>query len=246
MASVIIGNSLLLFIMGYDEIHDEPILHFIDHAFTVFFVIEVLVKVREKTWGGYISDAGNKFDFILVAISLPSLLEIFITLPDVSYLLVFRLLRVIRVLRFMRFIPNLGNMMEGIRRAFKASVFVIAALFIYNVLLGILSNHLFKNQAPELFGNPMISLYTVFRLFTVEGWNEVPEVIAVAAGENTLIASFARLFFLLVVLTGGMLGFSLVNAIFVDEMTMDNNKDLEGKIDELNQKVDALLKEKGG
>ncbi|NNE56388.1 MAG: ion transporter, partial [Flavobacteriales bacterium] len=39
---------------------------------------------------------------------------------------------------------------------------------------------------------------------------------------------------------------SLVNAIFVDEMTMDNNKELENKIDELNRKVDALLKERGG
>ncbi len=246
VASVIVANSLLLFIMGYDEVHDEPILHTIDHAFTIFFLLEVLVKVRDKTWSGYIGNAGNKFDFILVAISLPSLMEIFIVLPDVSYLLVFRLLRVIRVLRFMRFIPNLGKMLLGIRRAFKASVFVIAALFIYNVLLGILSNHIFKAHAPELFGNPMISLYSIFRIFTVEGWHEVPEAIAASAGTGSAIASFARFYFLLVVLTGGILGFSLVNAIFVDEMTMDNNKELENKIDELNRKVDALLKEKGG
>lgn len=230
--------------MGYDEVHDEMILHHIDHAFTFFFIIEVIVKVREMGWKEYIAKAGNKFDFILVAISAPSLAEIFFTInADMSYLLVFRLLRVIRVLRFMRFIPNLGKMIQGIRRAFKASVFVIAALFIYNVLLGILSNHIFKSYAPELFGNPMLSLYSVFRIFTVEGWHEIPDVIAANAGSTSFIASFARLYFLLIVLTGGILGFSLVNAIFVDEMTSDNNKYLENKVDELNEKVDLLLKE---
>ena len=244
VVSVIVCNSLLLFIMGYDEVQNEPILHMIDHAFTIFFLIEVMVKVRDRSWAGYIGDAENKFDFILVAISLPSLLEILVVLPDVSYLLVFRLLRVIRILRFLRFIPNLGKMLLGIQRAFKASVFIIAALFIYNVLLGILSNHIFKDYAPELFGNPMISLYSIFRIFTIEGWHEIPVVISENAGSTSLIASFSRLYFLIVVLTGGILGFSLVNAIFVDEMTMDNNKELENKIDQLNKKVDQLLKDK--
>lgn len=246
VAAVIIGNSLLLFAMGYDQVNQETLIHTIDHAFTIFFIIEVLVKVREYGWKGYITNAGNKFDFILVAISAPSLLEIFITVPDISYLLVFRLLRVIRILRFMRFIPNLAKMLQGIRRAFRASIFIIAALFIYNVLLGILSNHIFKTYSPELFGNPLLSLYSVFTIFTVEGWHEVPDAIAQGAGPDTLIASFARLYFLIIVLTGGILGFSLVNAIFVDEMTMDNNQELENKVDELNRKVDELLKQQQG
>ena len=148
VAAVIVGNSLLLFIMGFDEVQNDQVLNFIDHSFTVFFVFEVIVKVRDRSWKGYIQNAGNKFDFFLVAISAPSLVEIFITLPDVSYLLAFRLLRIIRILRFMRFIPNMDKMIEGIKRAFKASVFVIIALFIYNVLLAILSNHLFKDAAP--------------------------------------------------------------------------------------------------
>ncbi len=246
VASVIIANSMLLFIMGFDEVQNDHILDFIDHSFTVFFVIEVFVKVHNKSWKGYIADAGNKFDFFLVAISVPSLVEIFVVLPDVSYLLAFRLLRVIRILRFLRFIPNLDKMLEGIKRAFKASVFVMLALFIYNVLIAILSNHLFKNAAPEYFGDPVISLYSIFQIFTIEGWNEIPE--AIIAHEHTTgwLANFARFYFLIIVLTGGILGFSLVNAIFVDEMTMDNNKELEEKIDLLNKKVDKLIKNQDG
>ncbi len=234
-------NSLLLFVMGFQDMRNENLLDFIDHAFTLFFVFEVLFKVNDKGWNGYISTAGNKFDLFLVLISLPSLVTIFVSLPDMSYLLVFRLLRVIRIMRFMRFIPNLSNMIAGIRRAFKASVFVILALFIYNVLLAILSSYIYQDLAPQFFGNPFLSLYSIFRIFTVEGWHEIPEAIAANSDASALVIGFSRFYFLLIVLSGGILGFSMVNAIFVDEMTMDNNKDLEKKIDELNAKVDRLL-----
>ncbi|MCP4458417.1 MAG: ion transporter [Cytophagales bacterium] len=242
IAAVIVANSLLLFLMGFDEVKNDGVLDFIDHSFTVFFVFEVLVKLQEKSWKGYIADAGNKFDFFLVAISVPSLVEIFVVLPDVSYLLAFRLLRVLRILRFMRFIPNLNKMLVGIKRAFKASVFVMLALFIFNVLLAILSNHLFKSAAPEYFGNPLISLYSVFQIFTLEGWYEIPDAIIAHEQTGSWLAGFARLYFPLITLTGGILGFSIVNAIFVDEMTMDNNVELEDKIDALNKKVDQLIK----
>ncbi len=244
MAGVIIANSITLFVMGFDEVHEDTILVFIDHSFTFFFVFEIMVKVYNKSWKEYISHLGNKFDFFLVILSIPSLLEIFVVLPDVSYLLVFRLLRVLRILRFMRFIPNLSKMLEGIQRAFKASVFVMIALLIYNVLLGILSNHLFKAVAPEYFGDPLLSLYTIFQVFTVEGWHDIPEAIATNAGAGSAMAGFARVYFSIVLLTGGILGFSIMNAIFVDEMTMDNHKGMEKKIDDLNAKVERLLKER--
>ena len=243
---MIVANSLLLFLMGFEEVRNDLILDFMDHSFTIFFVIEVLVKARDQSWRGYISDGGNKFDFFLVAISAPSLVEIFIILPDVSYLLAFRLLRVIRILRFLRFIPNLSKMLEGISRAFKASVFVMLALFIFNVLLAILSNHIFKDAAPEYFGNPLISLYSIFQIFTLEGWYEIPDAIVANVATGSWLAGFARLYFPLITLSGGILGFSIVNAIFVDEMTMDNNAELENKIDALNKKVDRLLKNQGG
>ena len=232
--------------MGFDEVRNDAVLDFIDHCFTIFFVFEVLVKVQDKSWKGYIANAGNKFDFFLVAISVPSLVEVFVTIPDLSYLLILRLLRILRILRFMRFIPNLDNMLVGIRRAFKASVFVMTALLIYNVLLAILSNHLFKHHAPEYFGSPFNSLFSIFQIFSVEGWHEIPNAIAAHPDSTPLFAGFAKLYFLIIVLTGGILGFSMVNAIFVDEMTMDNNQELENKIDALNEKVDRLLRERDG
>ncbi len=242
--AAILINSVVLFLMGFQHLHADGIMDKVDHFFTFFFLAEVIVKTSYNGWRKYIGNAWNKFDFILVVISIPSLLEVFINVPDVSYLLVFRLLRVLRILRFMRFIPNISKMIAGIQRAFKASAFVFAALLIYNVLLAVLSSYLFRNEAPELFGDPMLSLYSIFQIFTMEGWNEIPATIVANSDPDSWMPAFARLFFLLVVVTGGIFGFSIVNAIFVDEMVMDNNDSLENKVDELNKKVDQLLSER--
>lgn len=242
----ILGNTFTLFMMGFGDFKEMNFLDRIDHIFTIFFVLEVIIKVKENGWKAYISNAGNKFDFILVAISFPSVLEIFFAVPDMSFLLVFRLLRVLRILRFMRFIPNIGQMIAGIQRAFRASAFVFAALLIYNVLLAILSTYLFHLEDPAHFGDPFKSLFTIFQIFTLEGWHEIPEAIAANSAPGSIKPAFASFFFLMVVLTGGIFGFSIVNAIFVDEMVMDNNDALEAKVDELNAKMDKLLEERDG
>ncbi len=213
-----------------------------DNFFTIFFLLEIIVKTANMGWKKYIDSSWNKFDFFLVLISLPSLLETFLSIPDVSYLLVFRLLRVLRILRFMRFIPNITKMIAGIQRAFKASAFVFAALFIYNVLLAILSSYLFRDFAPELFGDPMLALYSIFQMFTMEGWNEIPATVIANSGDAYWVPGFARLFFLVVVISGGIIGLSIVNAIFVDEMVMDNNEELEAKVDRMNEKLDEIMR----
>ena len=62
------------------------------------------------------------------------------------------------------------------------------------------------------------------------------------------MAGLTRFYFVIVVLIGGIFGMSLANAIFVDEMTMDNNQDLEKKIDDLFEELRELkniLKKKG-
>ena len=84
-----------------------------------------------------------------------------------------------------------------------------------------------------------IAAYTVFQLFTVEGWNEVADVIANNTADEMQVG-FSRFFFVLIVLIGGIFGMSLANAVFVDEMTMDNNKELEKKIDKLQAEITRI------
>ena len=50
----------------------------------------------------------------------------------------------------------------------------------------------------------------------------------------------SRFYFIIVVLLGGIFGMSLANAVFVDEMTSDNNSDVEDKIDNLEKQIAEL------
>ena len=160
-------------------------------------------------------------------------------MPDVSFLLVFRLARLIRLLRFLSFVPNVGKILEGLGRALRASVFVLLILFVLNFILSLFTCHLYATVAPEFFGNPIISSYTIFQLFTMEGWNEIPAVIAQRT-ETPFLAGLTRFYFVMIVLFGGVFGLSLANAIFVDEMLVDNNDALEAKIDRLQKQVEEL------
>ena len=76
-------------------------------------------------------------------------------------------------------------------------------------------------------------------IFTMEGWYEIPDLISIKT--FALLGVFARIYFVLIVLSGGILGLSLVIAVFVDEMTMDNTQDLEKAVARLETKINQLL-----
>ncbi len=98
---------------------------------------------------------------------------------------------------------------------------------------------MFNQTAPEYFSNPLVSLYSTFKIFTVEGWYEIPE--AITSGLSKTASFFTYLYFIFILLTGGIFGLSLVNSIFVDAMVSDNNDELESKIDRLDEKISKLI-----
>ena len=79
----------------------------------------------------------------------------------------------------------------------------------------------------------------MFKTFTVEGWYEIPDLISIET--SRFLGIFARIYFLLIVLTGGILTLSLVIAVFVDEMTMDNTQHLEKTVARIETKLNELL-----
>ena len=52
-----------------------------------------------------------------------------------------------------------------------------------------------------------------------------------------------RAYFIFSVLVGGILGLSLANAVFVDEMTIDNTRDLEQLVESLRDEIREYRKE---
>lgn len=252
MLLAILLNSFVIFLLYFPQIeYGDPILfkwlEYVDHVFVIIFVIEAIVKIKKLGTKAYFSTRWNVFDFLIVLVSLPSLLTFvpFFVNHNFSFVKVLRLFRMIRLLRVVSFIPRMQSILAGLGRAIKASVFVVIALVFLNFLFALFTCHFYGTIAPDYFGDPLISSYYIFQMFTVEGWNEIPMVIAESAAMQELpnasmLAGLTRFYFIFIVLTGGIFGMSLANAIFVDEMTIDNNVDLERKIDELMAKIDRM------
>ena len=217
----------------------------IDYICVVFFLVEALVKIRRDGWPRYWANGWNRFDFTVVVASLPALLGPFFDVSQFAFILILRLGRLFRLFRVLRFIPNLDHLVSGIRRALRASIGVFLALLLINLILAVMATLLFRDLDPEHFGDPITSGYSIFQVFTVEGWNEIAENLehraadADSANARLLIAG-TRIFFVAAVLIGGILGLSLANAVFVDEMMMDNTEVLERKVDSLMEEVRRL------
>lgn len=239
--SAILINIVLLFLLSFDELTPYmPFMEYMDTLLTIFFFVEMLIKVKIMGWRTYISSGWNRLDFGIVILTMPSVFLIFFDLPNLTILLVLRALRVAKFFRFLKFVPNLEAIMSGVGRALKASVFVLLAFFLYNIIISLFTCYLFKTHAPEYFGNALISCYSIFKMFTLEGWYEIPETIS---KNNTSVSFefFTKFYFIFIVVTGGIFGLSIVNAIFVDEMVSDNNDELELRITKLENKIDVLI-----
>jgi len=236
MMIAIIINALIITLMYFPEFKGNKQLLIIDDFFILFFLLEAIVKLWVLKPRGYFASGWNVFDFAIVLFSLPTILSYFLPIPNTSLFLLLRLFRLIRLVKFMTFIPRMNQILSGLVRALKASVFVILALVFLNFMLALFTCHFYGEIAPEYFGDPLVSSYTIFQLFTVEGWNEIARVV-IERTDSPLLLGLTRTYFVLVVLFGGIFGLSLANAIFVDEMTVDNNQDLEAKIDRLIEEI---------
>jgi voltage-gated sodium channel len=238
---VIAFNMAIVFTRAFPGVMASPVdlpLAVLDYACLVYFFVEISLKVRLTGFAVFWNRNLNRFDFMIVAVSVPALLAPFVQMDDLSWLLVLRGFRLFRFLRVLRFIPNADRVWAGVLRALRASVGLIAALTLYNLVLGLMAARLFADVSPEHFGDPLLSIYTIFKVFTVEGWFDVPD--AVAKSHGGTVAWMVRAFFVWAVVTGGLLGLSLTNAVLVDEMVMDNNLELEEQVTSLSVQLSRM------
>ncbi|MBI4705640.1 MAG: ion transporter [Deltaproteobacteria bacterium] len=244
IVAVIVVNTLALLAMGWSS-RGEPLYrftHWIDFGCVVYFAVEVSLKIGREGWKGFWSSGWNRFDLIVVLASLPVLLSPAFPVDQLLAVPALRLGRLFRTFRLLRFIPNRDHLFTGVKRALRASVGVLLALLLVNLVLSLGAMQLFGDILPEKLGNPALASYSIFRVFTLEGWYELPDLIAERT-DSAFVALLARAFFVGTVLVGGLVGLSLVDAVFVDEMTMDNTGKLEDKVDKLREEIARLREE---
>lgn len=237
MLALVIINTSIMYIGGF--YNESYIFVVLDSIFTLLFLVEAIVKIKTYGWRAYWSDGWNKFDFILVLCAMPSLLNLVAdTGLSTNILLSFRTFRAFKSFRLFQFIPNIEYLIRGVKLACKASFVVVIAFLILLLVFSILTSTIFGNIAPEYFGDPANATYSIFRLFTIEGWYEMPDAIARNSQEG--MSTFAKVYFSILLFAGGIIGMSLVNSIFVDAMAQDNNDEVMDKLKEIEKKIDEM------
>lgn len=218
----------------------------VDVCCTLIFIAEMLLKIHYQGLRRYWAKGWNRLDGVLVILALPSLIAFILppSMMDLSVLLVIRSIRIFRFFRVIHLFPNFSQIARGFVNAMKESYALFIGFFIIIVIFGLVSCSLFKAEVPKYFATPVDSVYSIFRLFTLEGWYEIPD--AVAAAYSPGWVHVIRLYFCLMLVLGGIIGLSLLNSIFVDAMVGDNNDDVKAKLDEIERKIDRLMQDKAG
>ena len=246
--SVILLNAFVLFLdaFSYAHLHIGQLLSWIDIACVVYFIIEAAIKMRVQGLRGYFTEGWDLFDFSIVLLSLPSLYS---GAPALFTLL--RLLRLLRFLRLFEFIPNFHRLLLGSKRALKASIGIFMLVFCYLFIFGLSAHYMFGTQMmtgehglqvlryPE-FGDPLLSMYTMFKIFTIEGWYEMSD--RIAEHSTGFKAHLIRLYFICAVSFGGIVILSLLNAVFVEQMSLDIAAATEDEVGDISEDVESIEK----
>jgi len=220
-------------------------------ACTFIFLFEMIAKHIKLGAKGYWTDFQNVFDGTLVILAFGIIIGrmIFGTM-EASVLMVLRVLRVFRVFRILKAFKDLKVIGRNSISAMKKCSGLFASFGIIILVVALLCCSLFKKDTPEYFGDPFASIFTVFRMFTIEGWYEIPDTVSSQYG--SVAGGFIRFFFSMLLIGGGVIGMSLINSVFVDEMVADNNddmkediRDLKAQLADMNAKMQKLLEMQG-
>jgi voltage-gated sodium channel len=248
---VIVFSSLVIGVRTY-ELHPllDGGLRFLDYAVTLFFVIELTIRMAaEQRFTDFFKKGWNIFDFIIVVVSL-------IPLDDSQYALVARMLRLFRVMRLISFIPELRVLVNALISAMPRMGYVALLMFIIFYLYAVIGNLLFGHLNPVLWGDLGVSLLTLFRVATFEDWTDVMY-------EAMTLYRFSWIYFITFIFFSAFVFLNMMIGIVVEvldeehkKMEAENIADsladeksakecyeirIESEISALHQKLDILL-----
>jgi len=166
--TIIIVSALVVGAKTYDfNPRVLQIFEWLDFGITVFFLIEILVRmIAEKGLRAFFSKGWNIFDFVIVTASL-------VPIGQSELALLGRLLRIFRVLRLVSMIPELQVLLTAFIKSIPRMGYVSLLMFIIFYIYAAVGSMFFHPINPQLWDNISIALLTLFRVATFEDWTDV-------------------------------------------------------------------------
>ena len=222
--SVIILAAITLVIDGFPVIHAQygDYLHSFYVVCVVYYVLEVVIKVFQHSWKGYWRSHWNKFDFIIVVLAFPVLIDPLFPgeFSGVETILIVRLVRIFKLYLTLEILLTRRHVFRGLDKLFDTfmrgfvvirRVTVIVIFFVLALIVSMGANGLLGQYAPEYFGDPYISFYSVISLFSP---SEVAYLLALQEGVTTGMLFIVRIYMYFAALIGFMFFCSLGWALY--------------------------------
>ena len=163
---VILAAGVIVGLETYPGLMDThgDILHLLDHIVLYIFVVEILLKIGakgSKPWE-FFNDGWNVFDFIIVAVC-------FLPIGG-AYIAVLRLARILRVFRLVSALPKLQILVGALLKSIPSMSYVGILLFLLFYIYAVIGTFMFGQNDPIHFGSLQVSMMTLFKTITLEGW----------------------------------------------------------------------------
>ena len=165
--TVILFNTALIFVEGFPNLNlNISLVDLLHYTFLFIYILELLFKLSEYGFKKYFKEGLNRLDFFLVIISIPELFTLFTEIETLNLSFVFtlrsiRLIRIVRLFRVVAIFESSKLLFRGVKRALKSSYLILFVFVVINFIFALLSHNLFSNVAPEYFGDPLKSLYSL-------------------------------------------------------------------------------------
>ncbi|WP_249978870.1 ion transporter [Vreelandella olivaria] len=209
--SIIVLSALVIGAKTYEETtRIEQWLLYLDIGVTVFFLIEILIRMAaERNLVSFFKKGWNVFDFLIVTASL-------IPMDDSEMVLLARLLRIFRVLRLVSMIPELQMLLVALVKSIPRMGYVALLMFIIFYIYAALGSFLFNSVDEGLWGNIALAMLTLFQVATFESW-------ATAVLYPTMeVYPYAWIYFLTFIFLNAFIFLNMMIGIVLDVMQKES------------------------
>lgn len=232
--AVIIVNSISLGLETSHYLNAKygTILTVIDNIALGIFTVEIGTKMLINRLR-FFSDPWNVFDFLIVGASLMTFI------PQLSVL---RSLRILRIFLLISFMPGLRFLVQSLLLSLPSIFGITILLAVLFYVFAILATQLYGADNPYTFGDLGRSLYSLFRITTLDGaWTIINKVL-----KNHSSAYF---FFIPFILFSSYIILNIFIAIIINGMRearlrnekLEKKKELMAEMDEFDRRSGLLL-----
>ena len=212
--SVIIASALYAGVSSYNEFIPADyffLLQVFDYSITVFFTIEILIRIfAERSLINFFKDGWNVFDFLIVSISL-------IPIGGAESIFVARLLRIVRILRIITVVPAFRHIIDSLIKTIPRVGFIALLMFIFIYIWGAIGTLFFDEINPERWGNIGVAMLTLVQVATYDDW-------AAIMRELIVVYPVAWIYFVSFIIINAVVLLNMVIGVIVDVMTKESRE----------------------